>query len=275
MKRVVLIIVAFGFLGCGGTFASGGESGGAGGASGSSNPDASMGGSGVGGATGGAAGGGASDAGSAGGGAAGTGGSGGTGGRAGMAGGGGVADSGSIDSSPTLDATPVGTCKTDSDCRLGASCCDCRALAPGGVLPPCSLACIQSACAAMGIKGVRCSQGACVLAAECDTSVVTCRSVPPPCAVGDLPSIQGSCWSGHCVKASACRTVKDCTSCPRDLYLCAREEAQLGSTFRCVDLPPACRVTRTCECAGSYVCTPPFSSCSVNGDEFSCTCPTC
>src|SRR5687767_13309564 len=51
---------------------------------------------------------------------------------------------------------------------------------------------------------------------ECDSSVVTCRVLPPPCPAGEVPVVSGSCWAGYCVKPSACRTVRDCSVCSAD-----------------------------------------------------------
>jgi hypothetical protein len=112
---------------------------------------------------------------------------------------------------------------------------------------------------------------------ECDSSVVTCRSLPPPCPTGQVPVVAGNCWAGHCVRASICRSVKDCTACNAATDVCALDTARGAQTFRCSEVPAACASDRTCRCLASFVCTnPPFVSCSgpTNG-QFSCTCPNC
>jgi hypothetical protein len=112
---------------------------------------------------------------------------------------------------------------------------------------------------------------------ECDSSVVTCRSLPPTCPTGEVPVVAGTCWAGHCVKASICRSVKDCTVCTADTDVCAVDSARSGPISRCVEVPPVCANDRTCKCLGSFACTTPaFNSCAASGDrQFQCTCPNC
>jgi hypothetical protein len=46
--------------------------------------------------------------------------------------------------------------------------------------------------------------------ADCDTSKVRCRRMPPQCAEGEAPTVEGSCF-GPCVKVQRCacsQTVK-------------------------------------------------------------------
>ena len=110
--------------------------------------------------------------------------------------------------------------------------------------------------------------------AECDTSTVTCRVAPPACPVGHLPVVNGSCWAGCCVKASACRSVKDCSACSRDSYVCATDELGGGMLRRrCSDIPAACVNDRTCRCLVPTMCVPfGYMSCgdAGNGFEFGC-----
>src|SRR5262245_5032577 len=74
---------------------------------------------------------------------------------------------------------------------------------------------------------------------ECDPSVVLCRSLPPTCPPDEVPSTSGTCWSGTCVKASACRNVKDCSACAAEWYACATSWfVSNGATTRCVEIPP-------------------------------------
>jgi hypothetical protein len=208
------------------------------------------------------------------GGAVGTGGAAGAGGRPGTGGNGGSTVDGGTH--PTPDGGTGPACKVDSDCKLVDSCCVCAAVPPNTSIPVCNIACIQSACAAMQIHGVRCSQGSCVAAPDCDGSKVTCKILPPVCPLGQVLSVKGACW-GPCVPATSCLTVTDCKSCASDGHFCARQEALPGATFRCVDTPAACDANITCGCAGSFACLPPFSSCnaSMDGRQLNCSCPTC
>jgi hypothetical protein len=216
------------------------------------------------------------------GGVPGTGGStGGRGGAAGRAGSGGSAGS-IVDAGRDTGAGDAGgpTCKIDSHCKLVDDCClGCLAKEATFVVPPCPQQCLINPCAGHQVKGVRCSQGKCTLAAECDSSVVTCMAPTPACPPGEVPSISGTCWTGQCVKASQCRTVKDCASCDPNFYVCGSTTTQLGNQVRCVDTPPVCGMDRSCSCAGSYVCMAPYSSCSSGpdpgGSHIVCSCPNC
>jgi hypothetical protein len=201
------------------------------------------------------------------------------GGAAGRAGSGGSAGS-VVDAGRDTGAGDAGgpTCKIDSDCKLVDDCClGCLATEASFVVLPCAQQCFINPCSGKA-KGVRCFEGRCTLAAECDSSVVTCMAPTPACPPGEVPSISGTCWTGQCVKASACRTVKDCTECNPTFYICGSTSTQVGTQVRCVDPPPSCGMDRSCSCAGSYVCMPPYGTC--NSDPFpvvhlSCSCPNC
>ncbi len=286
MNRFAFVSISLALTACGGTgFSSFDRTGQAGSAGAAANPDAGTAGSGgTGGASTGSAGGDAgsvSDGGASGsGGAMGTGGAG-TGGAAGQPGTGGnagsVVDAGRSDAAPPIDGGSGAVCKVDSDCHLGNTCCECVALGVGEKARACDRECVQSACSAERIQGVRCSLGKCVLAPECDSRNVTCNIVPvEPCPEGQVQSVKGNCW-GACVPASTCRTVTDCKACASDAHLCARQETQIGSTFRCVDVPAQCDANVTCGCAGSFACLPPFGACnaSMGGKQLNCSCPTC
>ena len=107
---------------------------------------------------------------------------------------------------------------------------------------------------------------------ECDTRVVTCRSLPPACPPGQVPVTSGTCWAGYCVKPSACRSLKDCTDCPADGYVCAVDTHDDGETLtRCPELPASCELDRTCSCLSPYICTRLRSCADLgNGHEFHC-----
>jgi hypothetical protein len=79
------------------------------------------------------------------------------------------------------------------------------------------------------------------------------------------------------VKASSCRTVKDCSACDPQQYICVRTEAQIAVTIRCIDVPPACAMNRSCACAGTYACVSPYRTCteSAGSGSLNCSCPNC
>ena len=207
-----------------------------------------------------------------------TGGAAGEGGRGGGGGAGGTVvdaggDSGAIDAGGPA-------CKIDSDCKLVDDCClGCLAKEASFPVPPCGMTCIVNPCQPLNVKGVRCQNNVCILAAECDSSVITCRSLPPTCPPGEVPSISGNCWSGQCVRASACRTVKDCSACRPELSICVDTQTQLGNQVRCIDVPPGCQTSRTCTCAGAFACMSPFTSCisdaAPGSSHLFCSCPNC
>ncbi|MEB2324529.1 MAG: hypothetical protein OZ921_18585 [Sorangiineae bacterium] len=107
-------------------------------------------------------------------------------------------------------------------------------------------------------------------------------SMPPSCQPGEVPSLNDSksCWSGHCVPATQCRTVTSCKDCTGTLG-CAAYQTMVGPEAHCVEIPASCGGSLTCACAAAEVCTSPFDSCNdVAGSgskshEVTCGCPTC
>ena len=111
---------------------------------------------------------------------------------------------------------------------------------------------------------------------DCDPSVVTCNVPLPSCAAGEVPTTTGACWSGRCVKASACRSVPDCTPCVPDRYVCVEQTRTGFRSLRCFDVLPICDNDRSCRCLQTFVCHFPFTSCASSGDnQISCSCPFC
>lgn len=106
---------------------------------------------------------------------------------------------------------------------------------------------------------------------DCDLSVVLCRSLPPPCPPGEVPTTSGTCWSGACVKASACRNLNDCALCNPEWYACATFPR--SSLVRCVEVPSVCSSDRSCECLRPHVC--PGYGCIRDENEYMCDCPYC
>lgn len=111
------------------------------------------------------------------------------------------------------------------------------------------------------------------LGESCDPSVVLCESPPPQCLAEELPATSGTCWAGYCVKASDCRSVKDCTACEPNRYACTTYGFPAWSHVRCVEIPIGCELDRSCACLAPFIC--PNFTCSVRDDGYMCECPNC
>jgi len=108
---------------------------------------------------------------------------------------------------------------------------------------------------------------------DCDPSTVTCKAMPPTCAKGEVPSVQGSCW-GPCVPILTCATIKDCSTCTNGF--CA-EYAAWTKEYRCV-MPSITCAALACSCLAEYFCVAPFDACSTptgGAAKVSCSCPSC
>jgi hypothetical protein len=107
---------------------------------------------------------------------------------------------------------------------------------------------------------------------DCDPGGVACRSLPPSCPPGEVPSVEHECW-GDCVPILDCRPVADCTGCTG---FCAAYVA-FTTEYRCVMPELYCSAT-ACSCLSPYFCAAPFTLCvegSVDGPIVSCECPAC
>ncbi len=211
-------------------------------------------------------------AGSATGGSAGSAGSSGSGGSAGSTGG----SAGSAGTGGATGASPE--CTQDSDCKLWTDCCTCIGLAPGETPPTsCPQTCLQSTCDAMGVKSASCVAGRCVAGFDCDSAQVTCKMAVPKCPSGQVPRVQGSCYTGECVPADECSYVNGCSVCNANGLSCALYVTQIGNRAHCVTIPKQCGGNGTCSCLGSSVCVAPYKNCTdfsgVKG--LSCDCPNC
>jgi hypothetical protein len=180
------------------------------------------------------------------------------------------------DVGPDVPVPPAPECADSSTCTLHTDCCNCVALAPGESPPPCGLTeCFVTACTARGITeaDLACSAGRCTVYA-CETDGVACMSPPPSCADGEVPSVHGLCW-GSCVPATECVSIDDCAACDGVGQFCAQYVSRGGPTTYCVERPESCGDTATCACVGDSVCVGIFDSCSDDGGELTCSCPTC
>jgi hypothetical protein len=140
--------------------------------------------------------------------------------------------------------------------------------------PPCDTAlCEIDMCATLGVSQARCIAGQCSVGANCDISTVPCKSLPPQCPPGQLPTAAtNGCW-GPCVPAQACAEVESCFVCPADT-ICVVNDAWTSS-HHCVNPAPGCAAG--CECLESLVCVGGFSDCALfdDGSAAHCACPSC
>jgi hypothetical protein len=162
-------------------------------------------------------------------------------------------------------------CQVAEDCEIAQDCCVCQAAPKGASVGTCRLDCGGSnACVLQGVSVVAaCTLGRCTLAASCNAQRVTCESLPPTCAAGEVPSVtEGRCW-GPCVVATECPDVTDCAACG-DAH-CVQFPNVGGTTIRCIARHPECEAGNLCEClspCGDY-------SCSEQNGELGCACFGC
>ena len=220
------------------------------------------------------------------GGSAGTSGSTGSGGSAGAGAagsGGAAARAGAAGSSGTSGASGSGgggepECTKDLDCVLVNNCCDCKATPASAPPTPCAgMQCLVPTCEARqtGAKAALCNLGRCVLDVSCDASKVTCARMTPQCPAGEVPAVNGSCWTGACVRAEQCAGVTSCAACGSELACVVADS--LSDTFHCATPAKGCASDRSCACLGPSVCITPFGKCadSTPDGAIHCSCSTC
>ena len=117
-------------------------------------------------------------------------------------------------------------CQADDDCQLVSDCCWCGAIRRGEKPPSCdpNRSCVMAVCAQYpDVNRARCAAGRCVLGFDCDTTMVSCKRLPPVCPAGQVPRVigpaGGRCY-GECVDANQCLSVPSCAACrPTDLCI--------------------------------------------------------
>lgn len=102
------------------------------------------------------------------------------------------------------DTPAMGTCGAPMECFVAVAFCGCN----GTTFQDCPSTPSQSFS----------HRGACDTPpppVDCDPSSVICRSLPPVCAAGDVPSVIAGCW-GPCVNAATCAPMPCATgrACP-------------------------------------------------------------
>ncbi len=171
-------------------------------------------------------------------------------------------------------------CKTAKDCQLADGCCFCEPLNPGETLPACDIPeCLQTTCSAQNLDqaALECRWGVCAFAKlTCNPLGVLCKSLPPNCAPGDVPGVEGDCWSGSCVPAKACDWVPDCSYCAAPDLVCVLK-GQKGAYHVCEPRPLDCGPGEIdCGC-GQQICdaSPPHTVCNDATPGIECECPFC
>ncbi len=215
---------------------------------------------------------------------AGTGGATGTGGTSsttgGSTGGTGAGSSGTTSGSggSTGGGGALPQCQTAADCKIVDDCCTCAAWPGNQDAPACPIQdCTITACEAAEYKAEPvCEAGLCRFPkTTCDPTEVVCLAPSPACDEGFLPEVEGQCWSGACVPASACDWAPSCEACqPWDV--CVATQTQLGPVYRCEPKPWECgEGAADCDCAGQ-LCQDPYDTCNPGqGASIECSCPDC
>lgn len=179
--------------------------------------------------------------------------------------------------STTDDTGPAvpGECVADADCKLFEDCCECKGIPADEDPPICKLECDQTKCDAIGVDAAICRLGQCITERlDCDASKVVCLAFPPDCPEGQLPGVDGPCWSGACVPAEICNVVPDCELCPAD-WMCVSDIPFGPPIVHCEPIPADCMGEPDCTCAGA-VCTDQFTFCTdPGGNAINCECIDC
>jgi hypothetical protein len=165
----------------------------------------------------------------------------------------------------------VAECSADEDCTLQNDCCTCQAVPVGVAQPACGMACANPRCDEYGPDvAARCYRGFCVLDISCERWELTCSDPEPACAPGRVPAVVDGCW-GPCIDARECPSVPSCDYCAEgDVCL---NNALLGTTIHCIEVPNVCAARPDCSCLGEAVC---LAICTDTGpDELTCICPGC
>lgn len=184
----------------------------------------------------------------------------------------------------TTTGEPMGaTCEQDSDCEIFTDCCTCDVIAAGEQPPACDVPeCFVDVCSTfdLGAQQAVCRFGRCTFAkVTCNPTAVTCKTLPPDCAPGTLPSVVDDCWSGQCTPVEACDWAPDCAACTTDADpLVCVFKAQKGAYQVCEPKPAACGDAPEIDCAcGQEICdaSPPHTECHDQTPGIVCECPFC
>ncbi len=154
-----------------------------------------------------------------------------------------VGDAGSIDSavsdSGADGGAPGESCSAASPCTGGGVCVGGPACGDTWTCAFSGIACTDDVVSYCGCDGSTfmgsstcvnrpiAHLGSCEAGANCNRSAVTCRRVEPVCPDGQVPEVEGSCWTARCIpiEECACSTSAECPL--PDIYTCH------GTTGRC------------------------------------------
>ena len=144
--------------------------------------------------------------------------------------------------------------------------------------------CLIDTCSTYDLKDSKpvCRFGRCTFSKiNCNPNGVICKSLPPTCGPGTLPTINanGDCWSGQCAPIEACNWAPDCASCvdKEDPLVCVFK-AQKGAYHVCEPKPVDCGDVQDIDCGcGQQICdaSPPHIVCHDNKPDITCECPNC
>jgi hypothetical protein len=174
-------------------------------------------------------------------------------------------------------------CTKDEECALVDDCCACEPIGPGEAPPACDVTeCLVNTCTTLGLEGapLRCRFGRCTFVKiDCNPLQVTCKSLPPECPKGQVPSVdvEASCWTGVCAPAEACDWVPDCGACDEDELVCV-QKLQKGAFEVCEPKPVDCGDVADIDCGcGQQICdaSPPHTVCGDVQGGIACECPFC
>lgn len=176
-----------------------------------------------------------------------------------------------------------GSCEKDADCQLLTDCCTCDVGAPGDPLPACPIMeCFVEKCGTVDIGDPVCRFGRCTFSKiHCNPTSVLCKSLPPECPPGEVPSVDenAACWTGQCAPVETCDWAPNCEACKldNDPLVCVFK-AQKGAYNVCEPKPAACGDVPDIDCGcGQEICdaSPPHTVCHDKMPGITCECPFC
>ena len=171
------------------------------------------------------------------------------------------------------DLRPASECESDEDCQLVDDCCNCLAIPTEAEAPECTFEeCIATKCEVHRVEKLAavCKAGRCTYSLSCDASRVSCEMGTPECSEeGTVPAVDGTCWTGSCVRNEQCSDVTDCAHCLSGQQ-CVVNEGLSREVYHCVSVPEECKDRVDCSCMVENVCTGIYPLCSDREDKIYC-----
>jgi hypothetical protein len=104
---------------------------------------------------------------------------------------------------------------------------------------------------------------------------VICNALPPECSDGDVPSVEGGCWTGICLDPSHCEqaTYFGCDECGEseacvDFSWCVGDSCTGVTT--CWPYPAGCGEVLDCACGTEALCAGWGYDCYESGARTYC-----